>query len=248
MFSQCTCLYLCMLRFYIQCHSSQLSLAGHRLTSRICQAPSGRKQCWQDKLHRLAASQLRTFTIRSRWAKHPTSWLHIMELQPFSEGTCSAPIKLIESRQEAFTRVHTHTEKRGLLQEQNLATILLFQANRLHQAINTDFSGSSLHCLPDYWHLCATQIATAQNNMAPLCSAVCSLAAKLGVCLPRASKRHQEGQDNCPVSSYGKNGDFIHNYGMADYNRGYTCLSFLPLIRLVCVKLPNKCRGQGRSI
>lgn len=56
MFSQCTCLYLCMLRFYIQCHSSQLSLAGHRLTSRICQAPSGRKQCWQDKLHRLAAS------------------------------------------------------------------------------------------------------------------------------------------------------------------------------------------------
>lgn len=84
--------------------------------------------------------------------------------------------------------------------------------------------------------------------MAPLCSAVCSLAAKLGVCLPRASKRHQEGEDNCPVSFYGKNGDFIHNYGMADYNRGYTCLSFLPLIRLDCVKLPNKCRGQGRTI
>lgn len=112
MFSQCTCLYLCMLRFYIQCHSSQLSLAGHRLTSRICQASSGRKQCWQDKLHRLAASQLRTFTIRSCWAKHPPSWLHIMELQPFSEGTCSAPIKLSPDRK--LSPESTHVLKKGV--------------------------------------------------------------------------------------------------------------------------------------
>lgn len=42
----------------------------------------------------------------------PPSWLHIMELHPFSKGTCSDPIKLIVQL-ESFTRVHTQTEKKG---------------------------------------------------------------------------------------------------------------------------------------